>query len=332
MAGSIGNMAPPTAAGIASLCSDHFQAAEGKCPACRRAICVDCPQCHTCGVPVCRRCDQVGTSWQCRVCRPSVTLDVSGSAPMGQTSGVIRSFPWRRLRRPASGQDGAAPDSVFQAVDRLVLLTLQVLGGVAVLFGVLALVFAWWPDAAQPDTAANPRQQGDSVRNVLRDPRSAAVTGALAHEVVSAGSTEPSVDLRALVDGYTDAQTPVWRSAFATFPLELRFRTRPFPESQNGALLVEQAVFAHSLLADPSTWAREVEVWASARPGEDPQRIGAWILEQRTGEQIFGFSRRPVWEVWLRLLSNHGSAEATTLAEFALLPLSASSSSSSTNR
>jgi len=63
-----------------------------------------------------------------------------------------------------------------------------------------------------------------------------------------------------------------------------------------------------------------VEVWALAGPEEPPQQVGAWSLERRTGAQEFAFPRRRVWEVWLRVLSNHGSAQATTLAEFALLP------------
>jgi len=64
-----------------------------------------------------------------------------------------------------------------------------------------------------------------------------------------------------------------------------------------------------------------VEVWVSLTPEQDdPQFLGQWTLEQRTGPQTFAFPRRPVWGLWLRILSNYGSADFTTLAEFALLP------------
>ena len=64
--------------------------------------------------------------------------------------------------------------------------------------------------------------------NVLRDP--AAVAG-----LRTAEDEGPSGDLRALVDWQTGERAPVWRSALAVLPLELRLRTRQVAPPVAGA-------------------------------------------------------------------------------------------------
>jgi hypothetical protein len=200
----------------------------------------------------------------------------------------------------------------------MVYLTLGVLGAVAVVVGVAWAVSSFAGTRPTEDTAAVAAPDGQIGNpNVLRD--QSAVAG-----VRTAEDDGPSLDLRALVDWQTGERAPVWRSALTVLPLELRLRTRQVAPPANGGPpvgppMVSRAVFAHSLLAAPETWARDVEVWALPGPDEPPQQIGAWSLERRTGTQEFSFPRRRVFEVWLRVLSNHGG-QSTTLAEFALLP------------
>jgi len=48
-------------------------------------------------------------------------------------------------------------------------------------------------------------------------------------------------------------------------------------------------------------------------------RAGRWTQAQTTTPQAFTFPRMLVRSVCLRVLSNHGSPEYTSLADFALL-------------
>jgi hypothetical protein len=85
-------------------------------------------------------------------------------------------------------------------------------------------------------------------------------------------------------------------------------------------VLASKVIFALSRDAPPETWARDVEVWLGADPdAPETLRAGRWTLEQTTEPQAFSFGRTPVRSVRLRVLSNHGGAEYTSLAEFALL-------------
>lgn len=83
-------------------------------------------------------------------------------------------------------------------------------------------------------------------------------------------------------------------------------------------------LFAHSRAAPPESWAKEVEVWVALsfdgleRP--DAIRIGRWTLAQSTDAQTFPIPPTRVAGARLQVLSNYGSPEYTSLAEFALLP------------
>jgi hypothetical protein len=86
-------------------------------------------------------------------------------------------------------------------------------------------------------------------------------------------------------------------------------------------VLAGRVLFAHSNGAPPETWAKDVEVWLS--PGGDfgeAVHAGRWTLEPTTSPQEFTFPRTAVRAVRLRLLTNFGAREQTSLAEFALLP------------
>lgn len=125
----------------------------------------------------------------------------------------------------------------------------------------------------------------------------------------------PGTDLFALIDGNAGGDAPAWHSARSRVAVDLRLTTA------GGAALVGRALFAHSAAAPPETWAKDVEVWASPAPDDEGLTyVGRWALAQTTKPQVFAFARREVRTVRLRVLSNHGSAEYTSLAEFGLLP------------
>ena len=119
------------------------------------------------------------------------------------------------------------------------------------------------------------------------------------------------VNVAALTDGQVTQRAGAWRTREGQITAELRYTTSP--------AAAERVVFAHSAAFPPETWAKEVEVWLSIGPDTpDELRAGRWTLSQTTGEQSFAFPRVSVHGVRLRVLSNYGSREYTSLAEFAL--------------
>jgi hypothetical protein len=192
---------------------------------------------------------------------------------------------------------------------------LAVIGPFVLLFAGLSACFAIRPLAQGERADPAIARDGTRVVTLLRNPRLPPASDA-AH-LRAAGDNLP-----ALVDGRIGETVPVWQSVDGRLPIDLQFAAgetgrggRPIPA------LAGRLVFAHSSVAPPETWAKDVEVWVSLTPDQDDRELlGRWTLEQRTGAQLFVFARRPVWGLWLRILSNYGSAEFTSLAEFALLP------------
>jgi hypothetical protein len=123
----------------------------------------------------------------------------------------------------------------------------------------------------------------------------------------------PGTNLGALVDRRVGERAPVWRSAPNALTPDIRL-------TANEPVLAARLLFGHSAEALPDTWAKEVEAWASPGLGEGGLAlVGRWSLAQTTEAQVFAFGRRQVRTVRLRILSNHGSPQYTTLAEVALL-------------
>ncbi len=128
----------------------------------------------------------------------------------------------------------------------------------------------------------------------------------------------PGTDGGALVDGMVGPTVPVWRAPTGYTTADLRLRVRDTTPAG-------RVVFAHSWgphgEAPPETWAKDVEVWiALSADGADAIRIGRWTLAQTTDAQEFPLPPTRVASARLRILSNYGSAEYVSLAEFALLP------------
>jgi len=124
----------------------------------------------------------------------------------------------------------------------------------------------------------------------------------------------PGANPSALVDGQTGAASPVWRTPPGFTTAELRFRVRD-------ATPAARVLFAHSEAAPRETWAKDVELWVSLWPGWTEEiRVGTWALAATTDPQEFSVPATRVASARLRVLSNHGGAAETSLAEFALLP------------
>jgi hypothetical protein len=159
------------------------------------------------------------------------------------------------------------------------------------------------PAAATEGTPAarTPRPTTVRVTSLLQSPR----TG-----------EAPGVNPQSLFDGLVGERAPAWRTAAGTVQAELRF-----PVSEEAQ--IAQVVFAHTSAMPPESWAREVEVWIARTPdvAGEPDLLGRWSLARSTGQQPFPVDA-PVTaaRARLRVLSNHGSTEFTSLAEFALQP------------
>lgn len=121
-------------------------------------------------------------------------------------------------------------------------------------------------------------------------------------------------DLYALIDRRAGPDAPAWRSVRGRVVADLILTATQEP------VLAGRLLFAHSAAVASETWAKEVEAWAS--PSLDAGAatlVGRWALAETTEPQVFDFPRQQVRTLRLRVLSNHGNAEATTLAEVALL-------------
>ena len=126
----------------------------------------------------------------------------------------------------------------------------------------------------------------------------------------------PGVSPQSLTDGLVGERAPAWRTPAGLVQAELRF-----PVSEEAS--VGQVVFAHTTVLPEESWAREVEVWVArtADAQGEPDLLGRWTLNRTTGQQVFRLeSAAPAARARLRVLSNHGSREFTSLAEFALVP------------
>ena len=226
---------------------------------------------------------------------------------------------------PSQSGSRVEADGVFHAVDRLIGLGLCVLGAFGLLFIGLSACFAMRPPPR--DARTDPAMSGDGTRvaTLLRNPRLPprlpSETQGLGTRLAGSTVTAAGDNLPALVDGQTDPSAPVWRSASGQLPIDLQFAAGETARGRPVPALAGRILFAHSTAAAPETWAKDVEVWVSLTPEQDdPQLLGRWTLDQRTGPQVFAFPRQPMWALWLRILSNYGSAEFTSLAEFGLLP------------
>jgi hypothetical protein len=248
-----------------------------------------------------------------------------------------RSLSWRRLLagagwlliggRPRT-RSSAGPDPIVFAVDRVALITLGLLAAVCVLFALFAALSAFRPSLLVERTA--PGANGARVSTLLRSPRVPVNTVGPRSTPTAFGMVAPGgPDLALLVDGWASGDVPYWTSAAGQLPVDVQFTAGERPRGRLVPVLAGRALFGNSQRAPRATWPKDVEVWISLAPDlSNPTLLARWTLEQMAEPQVFSFSRRPVWSVWLRILSTHATQDASampdaptrvSLAEFALL-------------
>ena len=132
----------------------------------------------------------------------------------------------------------------------------------------------------------------------------------LGASVASFTSERKGFEASHVINEYAGPDYPGWRSADATFPQE-------FVVAQQNVSGVSKVILTQQPTEPRDTWAKDFEIQGST---EGPDRgfvtIGRWQLQQVAGPQKFTFAATPVKWLRLRVLSNYGSSEYTSLAEF----------------
>jgi|Antgeofumaro1A2B_1029371.scaffolds.fasta_scaffold00808_2 hypothetical protein len=130
-------------------------------------------------------------------------------------------------------------------------------------------------------------------------------------QVVWASSeADPQHSARRLIDEYWGPHFPGWRSKGNTFPHEIVF------QPQNVAA-IEKVLLANHPAEPPESYVREFEVLVSLESPYGPwTSVGRWTLEQHAEPQRFTFPKTPARYIMLRIHSNYGYPEYTSLAEF----------------
>lgn len=132
----------------------------------------------------------------------------------------------------------------------------------------------------------------------------------LGAKVVAFTSQRPGYEASHLINEYAGPDYPGWRSADASFPQDI------VVEQQNVSA-VSKVILTQQPNEPKDTWAREFEVQASTvGPSSGFVTIGRWQLRQVDGPQRFTFAPVPAHWLRLRILSNYGSTQYTSLAEF----------------
>jgi hypothetical protein len=132
----------------------------------------------------------------------------------------------------------------------------------------------------------------------------------LGAKIVSFTSQRPGFEATHLINEYTGADYPGWRSADAAWPQDVVVE-------HDQVAAVSKFIFTQQGSEPPATWAKDVEVDASTEgPDRGYSKIGQWRLEQVTGPQKFTFAAVSAKWLRLRVLANYGSSAYTSLDEF----------------
>jgi hypothetical protein len=129
-------------------------------------------------------------------------------------------------------------------------------------------------------------------------------------KIVAFTSDRPGYEVKHVINEYTGPEFPGWRSSSVAFPQDI------VVEHDQDGETSKVILFQHPN-EPPDTMAKDVEIDVSTvGPTQGFQFVGRWQLAQTTGPQKFTFP--PARGKWLRLrvLSNYGSAEYTSLDEF----------------
>jgi hypothetical protein len=132
----------------------------------------------------------------------------------------------------------------------------------------------------------------------------------LGAKIVSFTSQRTGFEATHLINEYTGVDYPGWRSASVAFPQDV------VVEHEQVAA-VSKVILTQQGNEPPATWAKDVEIDASTEgPDRGYTRVGQWRLEQVTESQKFTFPVVSAKWLLLRVLSNYGSTDYTSLSEF----------------
>ncbi len=132
----------------------------------------------------------------------------------------------------------------------------------------------------------------------------------LGAKVVLFTSDRPGFEVKHTINEYIGEEYPGWRSATATFPQDIVVQ-HDQPSAISKVILTQQG-------NEPlETWVKDFEVDVS---NDGPDRgfttVGTWRLAQIKGSQRFTFPSTSSKWIRLRVLSNYGSPDYTSLSEF----------------
>lgn len=187
--------------------------------------------------------------------------------------------------------------------------TLIVLAVIAVICG--GIFYAFRNVMNQPITPEQLARFRYAAAGTFQTPEGINVNSTvLGAQVVAFTSQRPGYEASHLINEYAGPDYPGWRSADATFPQDI------VVEHQNVST-IQKVILTQQPNEPPDTWARDFEIQVST---EGPDRgfvtVGHWQLQQVEGPQRFTFAPVPSRWTRLRILSNYGSREYTSLAEF----------------
>lgn len=187
--------------------------------------------------------------------------------------------------------------------------TLIAIGVVVIICG--ALFYAFRGLMNQPITPVELARFRYAAAGTFQTPEGVNVNSTvLGAKIFSATSYQKGYEPLHVINEYTGDNFPGWRSANAAFPQDI------IVEQQN-ATAITKVILTQQPTEPRSTWVKEFEVQAST---EGPDRgyvtIGKWQLRQVNGPQKFTFPLAKTKWLRLRILSNYGSTQYTSLGEF----------------
>jgi hypothetical protein len=183
---------------------------------------------------------------------------------------------------------------------------------VAVVVGVCAGVFFLFrPLLSQPITPEEFARMRYAVSGSFQTPEGINLNSTVLNAKVAAYSGDrPGYEVKHLINEYTNPDYPGWRSANATLPQDIVVE-----HDQNAE--TSKVILYQQTSEPPATMAKDFEIEVSdVGPNQGFQPVGRWQLTQAAGPQKFTFpAARGKW-IRLRILSNYGNTDYTSLDEF----------------
>ena len=137
-----------------------------------------------------------------------------------------------------------------------------------------------------------------------------ATTTVLGASVVDATSERMDHDAGRLIDEYNGPNFEGWRSIDVSFPQEIVV-------ALTDRVTPDKVIVSNHPTEPANSYVKEFEVLLSVESPEGPwQSVGQWTAEQRPENQRFSFESVPARFAMLRVLSNYGSREFTSLTSF----------------